>query len=201
MADSNTTNPFVLPGLGQSSDASGNPLLASMDMMRQAWAGFAGSGGLSQMMPMGPSLNVEELDRRIAELRSVESWLRMNLSMLDSTIQGMEVQRATINTLKSFVGKMSAMDPAAAAAALTGGASPMDAAAPFSEAAQSASKAWWNLLQEQFNNLATATAASMPGAQPAEASAQKSAQAKPASKPARKKAAPRKTAPSSSDQP
>ena len=198
MADSNTTNPFVLPGLGQSSDASGNPLLASMDMMRQAWAGFAGSGGLGQMMPMGPSLNVEELDRRIAELRSVESWLRMNLSMLDSTIQGMEVQRATINTLKSFVGKMSAMDPTAAAAAMTGGASPLEAAAaPFNEAAQSASKAWWNLLQEQFNNIATATAASMPGAQPAEASPE----AKPAPKPARKKAAPRKTSSSSSNQP
>jgi len=32
-------NPFVLPGMGQSSDLSGNPLLASMEMMRQACPG------------------------------------------------------------------------------------------------------------------------------------------------------------------
>lgn len=40
MSDSHT-NPFVLPGMGQNSDLSGNPLLASMEMMRQAWAGLA----------------------------------------------------------------------------------------------------------------------------------------------------------------
>ncbi|WYX20371.1 hypothetical protein WJ973_03180 [Achromobacter xylosoxidans] len=34
-------------------------------------------------------------------------------------------------------------------------------------AAQSASKAWWDLLQQQFNQIAAATAASMPGSQPA----------------------------------
>lgn len=188
MSDSSHTNPFVLPGLGQSSDASGNPFLASMEMMRQAWAGLASEGGFSQVLPMGSTMNVEELDRRIAELRSVESWLRMNLSMLDSAIQGMEVQRATITTLKSFVGKMSSMDPMAAAAAL-GGAAPKDASASFNEAAQSAS-AWWNLLQQQFSNIAAATAAGMPGAEQAG-----SAAPKPASTPARKKAGPRQAAP------
>lgn len=198
MADNNT-NPFVLPGLGQSSDASGNPLLASMEMMRQAWTGLASQGGLAQILPMTPSMSVEELDRRIAELRSVESWLRMNLSMLDSTIQGMEVQRATINTLKSFVGKMSSMDPTAAVA--SGGASALEeASAPFNAAAQSASQAWWNLLQQQFDNIAAATTASMPGAaQAAEKAAESTA--KPSTKPARKKAASRKSASSSSDQP
>lgn len=188
MSDSSHTNPFVLPGLGQSSDASGNPFLASMEMMRQAWAGLAGESGFSQVLPMGSTMNVEELDRRIAELRSVESWLRMNLSMLDSAIQGMEVQRATITTLKSFVGKMSSMDPMAAAAAL-GGTASKDASASFNEAAQSAS-AWWNLLQQQFSNIAAATAAGMPGAEQAGAAA-----AKPAAKPARKKAASRQAAP------
>ena len=34
-------------------------------------------------------------------------------------------------------------------------------------AAQSASKAWWDLLQQQFNQIAAATAASMPGGSPA----------------------------------
>ena len=54
-------NPFVLPGLGQHSDLSGNPLLASMEMMRQAWAGLTGPGGLASSLPMAPPMNVEDL--------------------------------------------------------------------------------------------------------------------------------------------
>ena len=53
-------NPFVLPGLGQHSDLSGNPLLASMEMMRQAWAGLTGPGGLASSLPMAPPMNVED---------------------------------------------------------------------------------------------------------------------------------------------
>lgn len=239
-------NPFVLPGMGQNSDLSGNPLLASMEMMRQAWAGLTGPGGLASSLPMAPPMNLEDLDRRIAELRSVENWLRMNLSMLSSTIQGMEVQRSTISTLRAFVDSASRMDmgatpeagapsplevalglkpaPKAAASAPSGHAAAADekesagaqsgakaqgedasagpdAAAAMSEqmgaAAQSASKAWWELLQQQFNQIAAATAASMPAGAPGTASAKSEpshpkasaeAQAKPG-KPAAKPAA------------
>jgi hypothetical protein len=120
------SNPFVLPGMGQASaDMAGNPLLASMEMMRQAWAGLTGPGGLAQALPMAPPMNPEELERRIAELRTVESWLRMNLSMLTSTIQGMEVQRSTIATLRSFVDNLGshAADPSS-----WGDASPLEVA-------------------------------------------------------------------------
>src|SRR5690606_25038817 len=55
-----------------------------------------------------PPMSVEDLDRRIGDLRAVENWLRMNLSMLSSTIQGLEVQRATIATLKSFAASSAA---------------------------------------------------------------------------------------------
>ncbi|WP_369822757.1 PhaM family polyhydroxyalkanoate granule multifunctional regulatory protein [Bordetella sp. N] len=116
-------NPFILPGLGQSGDAAGNPLLASMEMMRKAWAGLMGPGGLAQVMPLAPPLNVEDLERRITELRSVESWLRLNLSMLSSTIQGLEVQRSTINTLRSFVDTVSSQT---AAGTQWGDASPLE---------------------------------------------------------------------------
>jgi hypothetical protein len=244
------TNPFVLPGMGQNSDLSGNPLLASMEMMRQAWAGLTGPGGLASSLPMAPPMNLEDLDRRIAELRSVENWLRMNLSMLSSTIQGMEVQRSTISTLRAFVDSAANLDmgafhdssaasplevvlglkpapksaskPAAASgpaagdgkakgAQAAGAEGQQQAAAPgmseqMGAAAQSASKAWWDLLQQQFNRIAAATAASMPAA-PAAAGADAAAKAKPgeskaaaapaakASKPAaRKPAAPRKAA-------
>lgn len=248
-----STNPFVLPGMGQASDLSGNPLLASMEMMRQAWAGLAGPGGLAQSLPMTPPLNTEELERRIADLRAVEGWLRMNLSMLGSTIQGLEVQRATIATLRSFVDSVSSADSSAAAA--PGGPSPLEvalglkpapghgagsepaagdtvaggqnqpdaqagaeAAADLNNAARSASQAWWDMLQQQFTNIAAATAASMgaanaaAGAAPAApasgptaganasrqgkpaAASGKAAVREPAARPARKRAAPRKTA-------
>lgn len=246
------TNPFVLPGMGQNSDLSGNPLLASMEMMRQAWAGLTGPGGLASSLPMAPPMNLEDLDRRIAELRSVENWLRMNLSMLSSTIQGMEVQRSTISTLRAFVDSAASMDmnavrdsgaasplevvlglkPAPKSAAKpassesardakpqessagatsesdAGKAAAADSAGPgmteqMGAAAQSASKAWWDLLQQQFNQIAAATAASMPTnpTEPGESATPKSKDSKPAakteakaSKPATRKPAARKTA-------
>ena len=97
-------NPFVLSGFGQDGPMGGNPVLASMEMMRQAWEGLAGAAGAGApgSASMKPMMSVEELDKRIADLRAIENWLRMNLSMLTSTIQGMEVQRATIATLQSF---------------------------------------------------------------------------------------------------
>ncbi|MBO9329605.1 transcriptional regulator [Achromobacter sp. HZ01] len=226
------SNPFVLPGMGQHSDLSGNPLLASMEMMRQAWAGLTGPGGLASSLPMAPPMNLEDLDRRIAELRSVENWLRMNLSMLSSTIQGMEVQRSTISTLRAFVDSAANMDMAAVRA--SGAASPLEvvlglkpapkpaaakapesagakdgqaqaaadeapASAPgmseqMGAAAQSASKAWWDLLQQQFNQIAAATAASMPAAPaaaPAPAKPQEPAPEAGAAKPAARKPAAR----------
>ena len=212
------SNPFVLPGLGQSSELSGNPLLASMEMMRQAWAALAGPGGLAQAVPMAGA-HPDELERRIAELRSVENWLRMNLSMLSSTIQGLEVQRATIATLRAFAdGAVQAQDGAASPLEIALGLKPAPAApaappkpaesaageagageggAGWSQASQSASQAWWNLLQQQFGQLAAATAASMPqadaSASPPPAAAGAAGQAGRAAAPARKRA-PRKRA-------
>jgi hypothetical protein len=37
---------------------------------------------------------MSEVERRIAELRSVETWLNMNLNVLRMTIQGLEMQKA-----------------------------------------------------------------------------------------------------------
>jgi hypothetical protein len=69
-------------------------------------------------------MSVEDLERRIGDLRAVENWLRMNLSMLTGTIQGLEVQRSTITTLKSFVTSAASV---AAAGAGTKGVSPLEA--------------------------------------------------------------------------
>lgn len=94
-------NPFILPGLGQPGSASQNPLLASMDMMRQAWEGLAKASGMDSAMS-APSLSPDDLERRIADLRTVEHWLQMNLAMLASAIQALEVQRSTVSTLTAF---------------------------------------------------------------------------------------------------
>jgi hypothetical protein len=102
------TNPFVLPGMGQTGEQASNPLLASMEMMRQAFAGLTSAGGFAAGMPISPPMNPEDLERRISELKTVENWLKLNLSMLSSTIQGMEVQLATIATLRSFASSMGA---------------------------------------------------------------------------------------------
>jgi len=51
---------------------------------------------------MNPTTDLDELDKRISDLKAVEQWLNVNLSMLRATIQGLEVQRGTIATIKSF---------------------------------------------------------------------------------------------------
>jgi len=142
-------NPFVLPGFGQTGEAAVNPLAAGLDMMQQTWQHLAGVGGLAQAaVPM----NLEDLDRRITELRTVENWLKLNQTLLASSIQALEVQRATIATLKSFVG--------AAASAETAQSS---AAAP-APAGSDAAQQWWNVMQQQFNQLTQAATASMQAA-------------------------------------
>jgi hypothetical protein len=65
-----------------------------------------------------PGLDTDELEKRIKDLKSVESWLNLNLNILKSTIQGLEVQHATMMALKSFGDAVSAT-----AAAATSGAS------------------------------------------------------------------------------
>ncbi|MBC3832138.1 hypothetical protein H8K33_11500 [Undibacterium amnicola] len=49
-----------------------------------------------------PTLSVDELDKQIKDLKTVESWLVVNMNMLKGTIQALEVQRATIAALKTM---------------------------------------------------------------------------------------------------
>jgi hypothetical protein len=43
-----------------------------------------------------PTLDPKEVDKRLAELRSVASWLQVNLNMVNMAIQGLEMQRAAL---------------------------------------------------------------------------------------------------------
>lgn len=51
---------------------------------------------------VAPTLNVEELDKRIAELKAVHFWLDQNSKALGATIQALEVQKMTLATLQGM---------------------------------------------------------------------------------------------------
>ncbi|UEP27598.1 MULTISPECIES: PhaM family polyhydroxyalkanoate granule multifunctional regulatory protein [unclassified Burkholderia] len=197
------------------------------DMMRMSpFGGMASFPGAASGLPpslssmsdmMAPLTSVEELDKRITDLRAVEQWLKLNLGMLQSAIQALEVQRATLATLRAFgafaQSSMSAAEEAAVAAAQAASAPRADAqhapdaaaaaaeAPPAGDAAQQAfdPAGWWNLLQAQFNQLAS-LAMTQPGVQadqPGDVSpgqAAPTARAEPPAPAAAAAAAPRKPA-------
>lgn len=88
----------------------------TFDLMQKLWgmatgptpANLASLARMPQRLPsmIAPTMDVEELDKRITDLRAVEHWLEINAGMLRTTIQTLEVQRATISTLKGLGGAM-----------------------------------------------------------------------------------------------
>lgn len=84
--------------------------------------GFGGPlAAMSDLMK--PLMDVEELDKRITDMRAVEQWLKLNLNMLQSATQALEVQRATLSTLSAFgaFAQASMTQPADAANAAAAG--------------------------------------------------------------------------------
>ena len=122
---------------------------------------------------VAPTLNPEELEKRIEELRTVQFWLEQNARMLGATIQALEVQRMTLSTLKTMNVQMSdlrdslqiklpestaagAAEPAAAPAPAAAAARPRAKAASPAAAAQAVDPMqWWGALTKQFTELAT----------------------------------------------
>ncbi len=51
---------------------------------------------------VAPTLSIEEIDKRIQELKAVQFWLDQNATALKATIQAMEVQKMTLSTLQSM---------------------------------------------------------------------------------------------------
>ena len=46
-----------------------------------------------------PTVNVEEIERKIAELKTVETWLTMNVGFVQMTIKTLEMQKAALESL------------------------------------------------------------------------------------------------------
>jgi hypothetical protein len=67
-----------------------------LEMFRRLW------GPLGVPVPgmAMPTLDPQEIEKRIAELKSVEVWLAMNLNMLRMSIQGLEMQKAGLAAMQ-----------------------------------------------------------------------------------------------------
>ncbi len=65
-----------------------------------ATAAMPGMPGLSSWV--APTISVEEVDKRIQELKTVQYWLEQNGHALKATIQALEVQKMTLSTLRGM---------------------------------------------------------------------------------------------------
>ena len=116
---------------------------------------------------VAPTLNPEELEKRIEELRTVQFWLEQNARMLGATIQALEVQRMTLSTLKTMNVQMADLresltirpadteaQPAAGKTAAKSGARKSGAGSESGPQAVDPMQ-WWGALTKQFTQLAT----------------------------------------------
>lgn len=109
-----------------------------------------------------PTLDPDELDKRIQELKTVQFWLEQNSRMIAMTIQGMEVQKMTLSTLRGMNVSMDTLrDTLKAPSASAAPASDQDASASAEPAADTAAASlinpmqWWDTLTQQFSHLAS----------------------------------------------
>jgi hypothetical protein len=67
------------------------------EMMQKMWnpMGFPMPGMIA------PTMNVEDLEKKIAELKAVETWLTMNTGMLQMTIKTLEMQKGGLESLQA----------------------------------------------------------------------------------------------------
>jgi len=72
--------------------AESNPAQDPFETFRRLW----GPLGLPVPGLAMPTLDPKEVEKRVAELRSVEHWLEVNLNMVRFAIQGLEMQRSAL---------------------------------------------------------------------------------------------------------
>ena len=77
------------------------------EFLKSLAGGAGGGGGAVPGLPnlsswVAPTLSVEEVDKRIQELKAVQFWLEQNSHALKATIQALEVQKMTLSTLRGM---------------------------------------------------------------------------------------------------
>jgi len=122
---------------------------------------------------IAPTLDPEELDKRISELRTVQFWLEQNARLLATTIQALEVQRMTLSTLQTMNLPLSELSealriktPAAPPPPPPPPPAPAPAPVPEAPATNEATPVkpaagvvdpmqWWGALTQQFTEIAS----------------------------------------------
>ena len=123
MADSSMSG---IPGVGAMTD--------TLEFVKNLWGGMKIPG-----MAM-PSLSVDDVNKQIADLKAVESWLNVNMSMLRSTIQALEVQSATLAALQTMSNSMNSLAQAGMPQPASADSKPADMSKAFSFAPPQAEK-------------------------------------------------------------
>lgn len=123
-----------------------------MAFLKTLW----GSAGMPLPGLVTPTLDTDELEKRITDLKAVEGWLKTNLGILQMTIQGLEVQRATLTTLQAMGKSISSAD-------INNPADINPALNPFTN--PNLSSLWpWNLMQTSGVNEVSAAEKNQPAA-------------------------------------
>jgi len=140
-------------------------------LMKGATSSLPGVQGFGQWV--APTLDPEEIDKRIQELKTVQFWLEQNARLLGTTVQALEVQRMTLSTLQTMNLPLADLAnalqarppaPAPAPAATPSWAMPAAAAPPVQKKGASPQAAaapaaidpmqWWGALTQQFTEIA-----------------------------------------------
>jgi len=143
----------------------------------------AGSALPSMGQWVAPTLNPEELQKRIDELRTVQFWLEQNAKMLGTTIQALEVQRMTLSTLKTMNVQMTDLRDAMKVAPVASAGSAAAAAAG-SVANSLGADALMQAAKNAMGGIPGLGKAAAPSAEPAPEPAAKPAAARPKAAPA-----------------
>lgn len=83
-----------------------DPTKAWFEAFQQFW----NPAGMPLPGAFVPTADPAEVEKKIVELKAVENWLKVNLSLLQMSIKTLEMQKSAIETLKESSGKSS--DPA-----------------------------------------------------------------------------------------
>jgi hypothetical protein len=74
-----------------------DPLPDPFEFMKKLWNPM----GLPMPGMVAPTLDLDAVEKKITDLKSVENWLNLNLNMLRLSIQGLEMQRNTLAAMKA----------------------------------------------------------------------------------------------------
>jgi len=77
-----------------------DPLPDPFEFIKNLWNPM----GLPMPGMVAPTLDLDAVEKKIADLKSVENWLNLNLNMLRLSIQGLEMQKNTLAAMKAFQG-------------------------------------------------------------------------------------------------